>query len=134
LAEKLAAAQQAEASKQAKKTLSEAFSLTDIKFKTGSALLTSASKSRLDKAVSTMKKYEGYSYKIQGHTDSLGNESTNITLSTKRARAVKRYLVSQGIDDSILEAEGFGSALPIADNGTRAGREKNRRVVFEIIK
>jgi len=113
--------------------LEEAFSLTHVEFKTGSALLTTESKKRLDEAVRVMKKYEGYRYKIQGHTDNRGKESFNKALSAKRAKAVKDYLVSQGIDEAILTHEGFGSEQPIADNNTKAGREKNRRVVFEII-
>ena len=95
--------------------------------------MTKESKKRLDETVRVMKKYEGYSYKIQGHTDNRGKESFNKTLSTRRAKAVKDYLISQGIDKSILTHEGFGSEQPIADNNTKAGREKNRRVVFEII-
>ena len=80
-----------------------------------------------------MKKYEGYHYKIQGHTDSVGNEEANLRLSGKRAEAVRAYLISKGIDANSLTAEGFGSSQPIAPNDTKAGREANRRVVFEII-
>ena len=112
----------------------KAFSLTHVEFKTGSARLTTASKRRLDRAVNTMKNYEGYSYKIQGHTDNVGNEAANLALSARRAEAVKAYLVSKGIDENILTAEGYGSSQPIASNDTREGREKNRRVVFEIIR
>jgi len=112
----------------------KAFSLTKVEFRTGSTQLTSGSKNRLNEAVDTMKNYEGYSYRIQGHTDSQGKESSNLELSIKRAEAVKAYLVSKGIDENILAAEGFGSSQPIATNDTKEGREKNRRVVFEIIK
>jgi len=129
-AEKAAAEAKA---KEAESKLMKAFSLTHVAFRTGSANLTLGSKERLDMVVSTMKNYEGYSYKIQGHTDSVGDESANLALSGKRAEAVKRYLVSQGIDEYILSAEGFGSSYPIASNETKAGREKNRRVVFKII-
>jgi OOP family OmpA-OmpF porin len=96
--------------------------------------LTNESKKRLKEAATVMKKYEGYSYKIQGHTDNRGNENFNIRLSGKRAEAVKSYLVSQGVDAAILSTEGFGSAQPIANNDTREGRIQNRRVVFEIVK
>ena len=118
----------------AEKKLSDAFSLTNVKFKTGSMQLTNESKKRLKEAATVMKKYEGYSYKIQGHTDNRGNENFNIRLSGKRAEAVKSYLVSQGVDAAILSTEGFGSAQPIASNDTREGRIQNRRVVFEIVK
>jgi len=96
--------------------------------------LTSKSKKRLREAAAVMKRYEGYSYKIQGHTDNRGNENFNIRLSGKRAKAVKDYLVSQGVDAEILSTEGFGSSQPIASNDTKEGRLQNRRVVFEIIK
>ena len=110
-----------------------AFSLTKVAFKTGSMQLTEDSKHRLDTAINTMKEYEGYAYKIQGHTDSKGKEEYNLSLSTKRAETVKNYLLSKGIDSDILSSEGFGSSQPIASNDTKEGREANRRVVFEII-
>ena len=122
------------AAEEAEKKLTDAFSLTKVKFKTGSMQLTNESKKRLKDVVSVMQKYEGYSYKIQGHTDNRGNENFNIRLSGKRANAVKLYLVSQGIDAGVLSTEGFGSANPIASNDTREGRVQNRRVVFEIVK
>ena len=132
-AERLAKEKAEAKAKEAKQELEKAFSLTHVEFRTGSAILTKESKKRLDKAVATIKKYEGYRYNIQGHTDNRGKESFNKKLSAKRAKAVKDYLVSQGVDESILSHEGFGSEQPIADNNTKEGREKNRRVVFEII-
>ena len=133
-AEEKAAKEEEAKAKEAEKKLTDAFSLTKVEFRTGSMQLTNESKKRLTKAASVMKKYEGYSYKIQGHTDNRGSESFNIKLSKKRAEAVKAYLVSQGVDAGILSTEGLGSSQPIASNDTREGRFQNRRVVFEIIK
>ena len=79
-----------------------------------------------------MNDHTEYNYKIQGHTDSLGDEELNFTLSQARADSVKSYLVSKGVPDTALSTQGFGASAPIADNGTRAGRSQNRRVVFEI--
>jgi outer membrane protein OmpA-like peptidoglycan-associated protein len=117
----------------AKKRLLDIFSLTKVEFKINSMNLTTASKARLDKTAEVMKEYSGYRYIIQGHTDNTGNEVYNVTLSGKRANKVKEYLISQGVDASILSTKGFGSSNPIASNDTKEGRLINRRVVFKII-
>ena len=65
---------------------------------------------------------------IVGHTDSTGPEAYNQGLSERRAAAVADYLVGEGIDDANITASGMGETSPIADNGTRQGRARNRRV------
>jgi len=70
--------------------------------------------------------------KIEGHTDNAGNDDANMKLSEDRAEAVKTYLVSKGISADRITAEGFGETMPIADNGTAAGRTKNRRVEIKV--
>ncbi|MBN2108816.1 MAG: OmpA family protein [Deltaproteobacteria bacterium] len=72
----------------------------------------------------------GVSIVIQGHTDSTGSESYNMALSSKRARAVKAYLLNKGIKSSRLATKGYGDGQPIDSNDTAAGRAKNRRVEF----
>ena len=69
---------------------------------------------------------------IQGHTDSDGDDAKNLDLSDRRAKGVKRYLVSLGIDESRLEAKGFGEANPKAANDTPENKAKNRRTEFLI--
>jgi outer membrane protein OmpA-like peptidoglycan-associated protein len=71
---------------------------------------------------------------IQGHTDDDGDEKYNQTLSERRAKAVLDWLVAHGVSAARLESKGFGESKPIADNTTEAGREKNRRVEFLILK
>ena len=71
---------------------------------------------------------------ISGHTDSRGKPDHNLDLSRRRAESVKRWLVEHGIDGSRLETEGFGPDAPIDTNDTKAGRAKNRRIEFELIK
>jgi outer membrane protein OmpA-like peptidoglycan-associated protein len=71
--------------------------------------------------------------RIEGHTDNVGVDDANVTLSRERAASVVDYLVQQGVDRSRLEAEGYGASRPIAPNLTRRGREQNRRVEFHII-
>ncbi|MCX5893414.1 MAG: OmpA family protein [Deltaproteobacteria bacterium] len=71
----------------------------------------------------------GNVFEIQGHTCTLGNTEDNLSLSQRRAEAVKRYLGRQfGLDPDQLLARGFGESKPVADNDTEAGREQNRRV------
>ena len=70
---------------------------------------------------------------IEGHTDNKGNGPFNLTLSQKRAAAVVAWLTSHGVDKSRLTSKGFGMTKPIGDNKTEDGREKNRRVEFQII-
>ena len=72
--------------------------------------------------------------RIEGHTDSRGNDRYNMKLSRKRAASVRRYLQGQGVDASRMVSEGFGETRPIASNRTRAGRAMNRRVEFFITK
>ena len=77
----------------------------------------------------------GVQLEIGGHTDSTGSASYNLTLSKKRAQAVKDFLVfAYGIEDNRLIVKGYGETQPIASNRTRDGQAKNRRVEFKIIK
>lgn len=68
-----------------------------------------------------------------GHTDSVGTEAYNQKLGDRRARAVKAYLVSKGVDKRRVYVESRGESQPVADNRTREGRAKNRRVEIEVI-
>jgi OmpA-OmpF porin, OOP family len=71
--------------------------------------------------------------RIEGHTDSVGNDAANLRLSQKRADTVMAQLIKLGIDPGRLEAVGFGESRPIASNATKAGRAENRRTEFNII-
>nr|MCU0942628.1 OmpA family protein [Hydrogenophaga sp.] len=68
-----------------------------------------------------------------GHTDSTGASAYNQALSVRRAEAVKAYLVSKGIESNRIYTEGKGLSQPVADNATREGRAKNRRVEVEVV-
>ena len=68
-----------------------------------------------------------------GHTDSVGSDAYNQTLSMKRSEAVKAYLVSKGIEKNRVYTEGKGEKQPVADNKTKEGRAKNRRVEIEVV-
>lgn len=105
-----------------------------IAFNSGSATLTQGSYKALDAVAQLMKENAAISLSLSGYTDSSGNAESNLRLSKERAGAVKRYLVSQGIDEGRLRAQGFGIANPRADNNTAEGRALNRRVEMEIIR
>ncbi|MCP4606788.1 MAG: OmpA family protein [Proteobacteria bacterium] len=72
--------------------------------------------------------------RIEGHTDSDGKARYNKKLSQKRADAVKEFLKNAGIDEARMESVGYGEDKPIASNDTDEGKEKNRRVEFNITK
>jgi len=86
----------------------------------------------LDRVVYVMQENEYYNLSIEGHTDSDGEASFNQKLSEDRARAVRNYLTSKGIDRTRLTAKGFGETMPIASNDTEDGQAKNRRVEFKL--
>jgi OmpA-OmpF porin, OOP family len=86
----------------------------------------------LNQVLSVLKAKADWKMTIEGHTDNIGGEAFNKTLSDKRANAVKNYLVKNGIEATRLTASGIGLSKPIATNDTEAGRSQNRRV--ELVK
>ncbi|MET0106876.1 MAG: OmpA family protein [Sedimenticola sp.] len=102
--------------------------LVNDEFDFDSARLKPAMKSALDDVVSRVKASTGDEYLVViGHTDSTGPEVYNQRLSERRARSVADYMVSRGISASRITTQGMGESQPVASNGTRAGRSKNRR-------
>ncbi len=99
-----------------------------IYFETGKATLKKESYAQLDALVLILQKYEGAILVIEGHTDNVGEDAYNMTLSQERTDAVKAYLMSKGIMESRLVAYGYGETKPVDDNNKSAGRAKNRRV------
>ena len=99
----------------------------NILFVTGSAKLQTKSFKGLNEVVQIMKDNPGMSLAIDGHTDNVGTEEKNQILSDNRANSVKAYLVSKGVEESRITAQGHGEMEPIADNKTAAGRQQNRR-------
>lgn len=106
--------------------------LSGVKFQSGKDKLTSSSFSILNNVVEIMNNNPAYNLKIDGYTDSSGDDQKNLVLSQKRAKAVQNYLIEKGIDSKRLSSDGFGEANPIADNKTSAGRAKNRRVELKV--
>jgi OOP family OmpA-OmpF porin len=104
-----------------------------ITFQQGKAVIRPESYKTLDAAVEVLKTYPDIRLEISGHTSSEGNDKKNLDLSLARAEAVKKYMVDKGIDSGRIEARGAGSAEPLDDNATVAGRERNRRIQFKIL-
>ncbi len=103
-----------------------------INFETGKSEIKPESQSIIDQIVKMLKQNPELKVSVEGHTDNVGSDKSNKTLSENRAKSVMNALISQGIDKSRLSYKGWGSSKPIADNTTEDGRYKNRRV--EIVK
>jgi outer membrane protein OmpA-like peptidoglycan-associated protein len=87
----------------------------------------------LNEVGQAMKDHGTIRVRIEGHTDSRGNDAYNLNLSQRRAESVRSFLISAGVDGTRMEPRGYGETVPIADNRTDAGRAQNRRVEFIII-
>ena len=93
--------------------------------------LTSQATGKLDSFISAIRQRVSNIISVFGHTDSLGTDPYNDALSKRRANEVRNYLLNSGIPGRDISVKGMGEGSPIADNNTRSGRAKNRRVVIE---
>lgn len=107
--------------------------LKGVKFATNSSKIDKSSFAILDEAVQVLKDNPNLKIEVQGYTDNVGKDEANQKLSEARAQSVKDYFVSKGIASSRLTAVGYGSANPVADNSTPAGRAENRRIELKVI-
>jgi OOP family OmpA-OmpF porin len=105
----------------------------DAFFDFDKAVVKPAGKAKLDDLVSKVKGINLEVIIAVGHTDSIGTDAYNQKLSVRRAEAVKAYLVSKGIEKNRIYTEGKGEKQPVADNKTKEGRAKNRRVEIEVV-
>lgn len=103
-------------------------SMSDILFDVDKATLKQDLKTSLAKVAGILTVYQQFNVSIEGNTDNTGSADHNMKLSQQRADNVKNFLVEQGIDAVRLSAKGLGMTMPIADNSTKEGRQKNRRV------
>ena len=110
------------------------FPIAHINFKFGTAEISGADPIPvLDEVKRIMNENPDIRVEIQGHTDNIGSDEANMQLSTRRAEAVKKYLVDNGIAADRIETRGFGEARPIDSNDTDLGRARNRRIEFVVI-
>ncbi|MBQ2541215.1 MAG: OmpA family protein [Paludibacteraceae bacterium] len=103
-----------------------------IEFETARATIRPSSYSLLDEIAQQFIENPSFIIEVQGHTDNTGKADKNMTLSQDRANAVRDYLIGKGVPAERMTARGYGQDKPIADNSTKAGRAKNRRVEFDI--
>ena len=103
-----------------------------ILFGTNSASLTPEAAGNMTQMAETLSKYADTKVVIEGHTDNSGSDAINQPLSERRAQAVANQLTTNGIDSGRIEAKGYGSTQPVADNTTAAGKAANRRVEVAI--
>lgn len=106
------------------------FVTNNINFETGKATLLPESMEEIQKVADYMLKNKSVRFEVQGHCDNQGSDKVNDPLSQQRAEAVVTALVKLGVDEWNLRAVGKGSHEPVADNSTKEGQAKNRRVEF----
>ncbi|WP_445954978.1 OmpA family protein [Yeosuana sp.] len=121
-----------EVSAEVQKTLNE-YAKT-ILFDTGKSSIKTQSAAVLGDIIKILNEYPSSKFTVEGHTDSVGSEKLNQSLSDARALSVKEYLVKHGVDEFRLSAIGYGESKPIANNKTSKGRAENRRVEINLAK
>ncbi len=102
--------------------------LGDVLFDTGKSTLKGGATSNLNKLAAFLNQYPDRTIVIEGHTDTVGSDEYNMSLSQRRADAVRSFLLNQNVDSSRISTAGMGEDSPVANNDTAAGRQQNRRV------
>ncbi len=102
--------------------------MSDVLFRSGSFELLPGARERLAKVSGIILAYPSLHVAVEGHTDSVGGDDYNQSLSEQRAESVRQYFIQQGIASASVESRGFGKTQPIASNDTPEGRQQNRRV------
>lgn len=105
----------------------------NVTFDSGKSEVKSSFFDVLDSVVLVVKEFDQTVLEVAGHTDSDGSESSNLQLSESRASAVTNYLRGKGVKPERLTTIGYGEQRPVADNGTAAGKEQNRRVELTLL-
>jgi outer membrane protein OmpA-like peptidoglycan-associated protein len=109
------------------------FTLDNVLFDTGSAVLKPSSTKELKELFDYLSLKPDLKVEIAGHTDDVGNDDSNLTLSQHRADAVKSWLIRRGISSERIIAKGYGETRPIASNKTEEGKQKNRRTEVHLL-
>ena len=104
-----------------------------VYFDTAKFSVNAASQTTLNKLINIFKEYPDTNILVVGHTDSVGSDDNNMTLSKNRAYAVTNYISSNGVSNGRLTTNWYGESQPTHDNTTPEGRAKNRRVNIAIV-
>jgi outer membrane protein OmpA-like peptidoglycan-associated protein len=102
--------------------------MADVLFDTGKYDLRQPTREKLARLAGIILAHQGLKLEVEGHTDSTGSDELNQKLSEQRASTVRTYLIEQGLNGDSITSQGFGKSMPVADNSTADGRQKNRRV------
>jgi outer membrane protein OmpA-like peptidoglycan-associated protein len=102
--------------------------MSDVLFDTGQFSLKPGAREKLAKISGIILAYPTLKLEVEGHTDNVGSDDLNMTLSENRAGSVRDFLVHEGIVNSSIASRGFGEGQPVATNDTTTGRQQNRRV------
>jgi outer membrane protein OmpA-like peptidoglycan-associated protein len=102
--------------------------LGDVLFDTGQAALKPGAYATLDRLAMALRQHPQRTVLIEGHTDNVGSDETNLGLSERRAQSVQMGLQERGVAGHQITAVGKGELHPVADNSTPVGRQSNRRV------
>lgn len=102
--------------------------MPDVLFEFGKFALRPEAREKLAKVSGIVLAYPSLKLEVEGHTDSIGSDAFNQTLSEKRAETVRTYFVSQGLGGDAIVARGYGESRPVAENTNNAGRQANRCV------
>lgn len=107
--------------------------LKDILFARAEAKILEESLPELNRLVRILKKNSRVCMRVEGHTDNVGDKEALMDLSRSRARAIKNYLVSAGIDKERIWIKGYGDTVPLNDNRTEEDKRINRRVEIRFL-
>ncbi|MDH5716266.1 MAG: OmpA family protein [Spirochaetia bacterium] len=108
--------------------------LSNVEFEFGKADLKEKSKDLLDRLATILDRYPKYKIRVEGHSDDIGKEEYNLSLSEKRAKSVMDYLIEEGIDTERISYQGLGETSPLLPNTSWYNRSRNRRVEFILLK
>ena len=113
--------------------IKDVIDLPGVNFESNSDVLLAGAARVLSDAAATLRKNADLVVEVAGHTDSDGAAAYNESLSERRARTVRNFLVSAGVNAANLSVKGYGEAEPVADNSTAAGKASNRRVELRLL-